>query len=115
MKTINWDKCKNPGVFGKYDPKKGKFGKVPDAVTILPNMEIDVKYKDCTIFLTYSVKFQYQIQGKVKDIRTSGHGKPEDLSIGDEVLIDREFICPSFPNRLSLDFGKVKLLLNPPK
>jgi hypothetical protein len=95
MKTINWESCKTPGVFSNTLLKNGRLPLPTDPVK--PNMKVHAKYKGCGIFLKIIEETTPDIfKASVTNIRSSGKERPNDLSLDDEVSIDREHICTLF-------------------
>jgi hypothetical protein len=92
MKTINWEKCKTPGVWHKNVNKKDRSPLPTDPIT--PNMKVIANYKGCSIFLKIITEIgPNKFKALVTNIRPAGPKKPDDLLLNDEVCIDREFIC----------------------
>lgn len=89
MKNVNWDKCKNPGVFTK-DPAF----KDPESIAIKSKMKISAKYKGHRITLKIIDKTaDNTYSALVTDVAPLNKKKLDDLSTGDEVSIERKFIC----------------------
>jgi len=92
MKTVNWDKCKNPGIWTQ-DPTP----KDPNNILIKPNMRVSAKYKGHDISLKIINKIvDNKYKALVTDVRPLNKKRPDDLFTGDEVSIDRDFICTIF-------------------
>lgn len=89
MKTLNWDKCKNTGVLTQ-DPTP----KDPNNVLVKSNMRVSAKYKGHDISLKIiNMVADNKYSALIIDIAPLNKKRLDDLSIGDEVSIDRNFIC----------------------
>lgn len=91
MKTIKWEKGLQ-GAIGHYPPKKGKMLLPGDKVE--PNMQVSAKYKDLNVYLRIKEEINPNIFKASVMFFEPVHAKhPDDLSEGDEVLINRGDIC----------------------
>jgi hypothetical protein len=94
MKTIKWEKGIQ-GAIGHHPPKNGKMLLPGDKVE--PNMQVSAKYKDLDVYLRIKEEINPNIfKASVMFFEPVLAKHPDDLSEGDEVLINRGDICCLF-------------------
>jgi hypothetical protein len=91
MKTIKWEKPAQQAI-SDYPPKNGKTLLPGDNVE--PNMRVSAKYKDLDVYLRIKEEISPGVfKASVMFFEPVVAKHPEDLSVGDEVRINRNEIC----------------------
>lgn len=90
MKTIKWDKVNQFSV-GDYPTENGKMLFLNNKIKL--GMEVSAEYKELQVFLEINEEINSNVfKAEVKFFEPPAAKQPDDLSVGDEVLIKREDI-----------------------